>query len=201
MVQVKKDRIRECIEASALHVFAIKGYQEAKISDIAEKAGVSVGNIYRYYKNKEEIFNSVVPESLPAQMKYMIIGKIDAAKDGENAQSATLQDITGAFIRFILENREKLTIIFSGTRGTRFERLEAEMVDALLSAVRHIYPQKYDAYIQKYGNDDMPRLIYRNLFRLYGEVMKRDTDPAEAARELRQVNLYHFTGITTLFEA
>ena len=176
------------------------GYQEAKISDIAEKAGVSVGNIYRYYKNKEEIFYSVIPESLPAQMKYMIIGKIDAAKDGLQAETALFQDITGAFIRFILENREKLAIVFSGTRGTRFERLESEMVEALIDAIKIIFPQKYGAYVRKYGNDDMPRLIYRNLFRLYGEVMKRDTDTAEAARELRQVNLYHFTGITTLFD-
>jgi AcrR family transcriptional regulator len=34
------------------------------MADIAKKAGLSVGNLYLYYKNKDELFHSVIPESL-----------------------------------------------------------------------------------------------------------------------------------------
>lgn len=181
--------------------FCPKGVYGRKIADIAALAGVSTGNIYRYYKNKNEIFNSIIPESLPNEMRNTIIGKINAAKNESAAGSPAFQNITDVFIRFILANRKKFIIIFSGSKGTPCEHLESEMVEALLGAIRKIYPQKYAAYIKKYGNDFMPHLLYHNLFRVYGAVMARDTSTEEAEDELRQVSLYHFSGITSLFEA
>lgn len=48
---------------AAEELFREKGYTETKISDIAAKAGVSIGTIYNYYKNKDELFNSLgIPE-------------------------------------------------------------------------------------------------------------------------------------------
>lgn len=40
---------------SAIEVFAQTGYHDAKISRIAENAGVATGSIYLYFKNKEEL--------------------------------------------------------------------------------------------------------------------------------------------------
>ena len=41
--------------AAAKAVFTEKGYQEALISDIAERAGVVEGSIYRYFTNKRDL--------------------------------------------------------------------------------------------------------------------------------------------------
>ncbi len=54
--QKVKDERREKILASALVLFATKGLAATKISDIAEKTGMSQGLIYHYFKSKEEIF-------------------------------------------------------------------------------------------------------------------------------------------------
>ncbi|MBR0756253.1 TetR/AcrR family transcriptional regulator [Bradyrhizobium jicamae] len=43
------------IMAAAKAVFTEKGYQEALISDIAERAGVVEGSIYRYFTNKRDL--------------------------------------------------------------------------------------------------------------------------------------------------
>jgi len=43
---------------AGINVFAEKGYQEAKISEIAEKADIANGTIYEYFKNKEELLFS-----------------------------------------------------------------------------------------------------------------------------------------------
>jgi AcrR family transcriptional regulator len=60
MEENKQKRIRE----AAIDIFSSQGYKETKISDIAEKAFVSVGTIYSYYKGKKELFDSLALEGL-----------------------------------------------------------------------------------------------------------------------------------------
>ena len=45
----------QAILDAAVKVFAQHGYHRAKISSIADQAGVATGSIYLYYKNKESI--------------------------------------------------------------------------------------------------------------------------------------------------
>lgn len=60
----KRDERREEIKQAALKVFAQKGTAGTKMSMIAEEAGVSVGLAYRYFKSKEELFETLVQELL-----------------------------------------------------------------------------------------------------------------------------------------
>ena len=50
---------RQLILDAATHVFAEKGYHGSRISDIAREAGIAYGLVYHYFKNKEEILNSI----------------------------------------------------------------------------------------------------------------------------------------------
>jgi TetR/AcrR family fatty acid metabolism transcriptional regulator len=49
----------KAILESAVKVFAQHGYHHAKISSIAEQAGIATGSIYLYYKNKEGILLTI----------------------------------------------------------------------------------------------------------------------------------------------
>lgn len=53
------DRQGEILDAAA-RVFAGKGYHRASIPAICEEAGVSNGALYKYFRNKEEIYLSVL---------------------------------------------------------------------------------------------------------------------------------------------
>lgn len=64
MAQFLKEDIRDRILQSAKKVFAKKGLQGSSMKEIAEKAGISVGNIYRYYRGKEELHQAVVDSFL-----------------------------------------------------------------------------------------------------------------------------------------
>lgn len=59
----KDARPGEILDA-ALDLFVAKGFSATKMEDIARRAGVTAGTIYRYYANKEEIFKAVIRESL-----------------------------------------------------------------------------------------------------------------------------------------
>lgn len=55
---------REVIIQSAIKVFSEKGLQNAKVDEIAERAGIAKGTVYLYFKSKHEIFQAALQEHL-----------------------------------------------------------------------------------------------------------------------------------------
>lgn len=55
---------REAILRSAVKVFALKGYFNSKVSDIAREAGIADGTVYLYFKSKDEILHSVFDQAM-----------------------------------------------------------------------------------------------------------------------------------------
>lgn len=58
--QIIRDTKANLILDAALEVLCQKGYYETRLEDIAEKAGFSKSALYRYYKDKDEIFFTIV---------------------------------------------------------------------------------------------------------------------------------------------
>jgi len=54
-MRVREGAKEQAILNAATKVFAQRGYHEARISSIAEKASVATGSVYLYFRNKEEI--------------------------------------------------------------------------------------------------------------------------------------------------
>ncbi len=61
--KLSDDQLNTLLQA-AIHEFAAKGYERARISTIAHQAGVSVGVIYKYYEDKPALFLACVRVSL-----------------------------------------------------------------------------------------------------------------------------------------
>lgn len=51
---------KENILHTALRLFARDGYEAASVSDIAAELGMTKGALYKHYKNKRDIFDSIV---------------------------------------------------------------------------------------------------------------------------------------------
>ncbi len=60
----RKPDKRNLITEAAVEVFAEKGFRQARVSDIAKRAGVADGTIYLYFKNKEDILLSIFEEKM-----------------------------------------------------------------------------------------------------------------------------------------
>ncbi len=60
----KEARPAELIEAAFLE-FAANGYDGARLEDVAKRAGVVKGTIYRYFDDKEALFLAVVQSRVP----------------------------------------------------------------------------------------------------------------------------------------
>jgi AcrR family transcriptional regulator len=133
----KEARPGEILDA-ALAEFAARGFATARMEDIAARAGVTKGTLYLYFASKEELFKSLVRESIGAAIAAR---QADAeAFEGSAAELlATVLRFIGFFAR--TSDRAVLPKIVLAEAGNfpelvRFYR--AEVVDrgmALLSSI------------------------------------------------------------------
>ncbi len=72
----KRDRILNV----AIKEFADNGFENTSIQQIAKKAGISVGSIYKYFENKETMFSMVVHEGL-SSLEELLISLADSSED------------------------------------------------------------------------------------------------------------------------
>ena len=52
------------ILAAALEVFAARGFQAARLEEVAKRAGVSKGALYLYFETKADLFRAVVTDAI-----------------------------------------------------------------------------------------------------------------------------------------
>ena len=54
------DESKRSILEAACDVFAERGYEKASVREVAARAGISVGGIYLYFNNKEELYTGLM---------------------------------------------------------------------------------------------------------------------------------------------
>jgi AcrR family transcriptional regulator len=62
--QARSRATYERILAAALELYAEQGFHATQTPDIAERAGMSVGGLYRYFRDKHQIFRELVHRGL-----------------------------------------------------------------------------------------------------------------------------------------
>ena len=78
---LQKQRLRRTeIVVAAQKCFAEKGLHGASVADIARRAGLSVGQLYRVFASKEEIIEVIVSEIVNARVGEMVAGNHDLAR-------------------------------------------------------------------------------------------------------------------------
>lgn len=69
-MQIQKDEIRNRILAVASREFINNGVKRTSIKTIASKANVAVGNVYNYYKGKDDLLRAVLAPLFTAFKDY-----------------------------------------------------------------------------------------------------------------------------------
>ena len=130
----KGARTRVRLLQAAKEVFEEDGFLEARISDIAERAGLSHGSFYHYFDSKEEVFREVaesVEEQLSAPLGGVILDESSHAPPQERIREA---------LRLHLESyRREAKIIGVIEQMARY--------DKQVNAVRMARHQKYSQQV------------------------------------------------------
>ncbi len=81
---------RRAILHAAVRVFAEKGYHGCRIADVARAAGVAYGLVYHYFKNKDELLESVF-----AEQWAILINALRAIDEGPGTAAEKIAAVFG----------------------------------------------------------------------------------------------------------
>lgn len=132
-----RDAREELLEA-ALEVFAERGYRDASVDDIAERAGYSKGAVYWHFSSKDDLFFALWDERVDRPWNETIKLLESAAADHDMAPEASRR-----FAEVIQVQRELLLVdheywgqaVRDPKRRARYAKRQARMRTALGKAI------------------------------------------------------------------
>lgn len=69
--EARRAEVRERIATAARELVAEGGYVEAQVAPVADRAGVAVGTVYRYFPSKSDLFAEVFREASQREVDAM----------------------------------------------------------------------------------------------------------------------------------
>ena len=148
-MQVLKEDIRSRILTVAKQQFEQKGYSKTSMREMAELANVGVGNIYNYFRNKDELFREVVRPVLCA-LEAML--QEHHGIRGEDIMMMRtkkyLKSCIGEYVSLIEKYRSLMEILLFHAQGSSLEHFRenytdrsTELVKAWFVTMQQKYPE------------------------------------------------------------
>ncbi len=131
------------VVAAAKEVFEQDGFLDARISDIAERAGLSHGSFYHYFDSKEEVFREVaaeVEELLSAPFTSVILDPSSTASPYERIREAIRRHLESyrdeARIMRVIEQVSRFDEHVNAMRNERHRYYGAQVAGSIRSLQR-----------------------------------------------------------------
>ena len=141
---LKGTRTRVRLLEAAKEIFEEDGFLEGRISDIAERAGLSHGSFYHYFDSKEEIFREVaasVEEKLVEPLSGVILDPESRATPEDRLHEALRRHLESyqreARIIGVIEQMSRYDKEVSRLRMERHARSSQQVADSIRSLQQH----------------------------------------------------------------
>jgi AcrR family transcriptional regulator len=149
---------REAILTAALDEFSARGFEAARLDDVAKRAGVAKGTIYLYFRDKESLFQELISVMLAPLVA--IIERMGAA---DVPIALVSEHIVDMFVREVYETRRKDVIRLILSEGRRFPHIAEfyyrEVLSRIIAAVRALLRRAAARGEVPAGLVDFPQLI------------------------------------------
>jgi AcrR family transcriptional regulator len=199
-MQTLKPELRERVLAAAEAEFAESGYRGATMAAIAARAGMSTGNLYRYFANKDDLFETIFTDAFADTFLALLrkrVRSLTVSRDLE-ALGADAREDAAALLRFFVEHRTKVVVLLARAEDSRFasfrERFVAELVRPTEATLRA------DAGGRRLTKPE--RLVVENVFentvRTIVAILERARTPQEIEQSFAGFWSYQLAGLAGL---
>jgi AcrR family transcriptional regulator len=125
--QARSEQSRRQVLDVALQLFSRQGYRATSVRDIADTAGVSTGNVYHHFPDKEAIFRSLLDEfwSITVSRRYPFTRALTSGRFPDN-----LEQLGFAARDSVREYRPYVALIYVDVvefDGTHIRKFYSEM--------------------------------------------------------------------------
>lgn len=132
-MQIQKDEVREAIITAAKINFMKYGFQKASLREIAQAAGVTKGNIYTYFRNKDLLFCEIVKPAMSFLRSSMgetheqsyILMLIENTVESAAISRKDFAD----FVSSLSVYEEALKLLFFASAGSGMENFREEIFE------------------------------------------------------------------------
>ena len=135
--KVRSTERRDAILSAALDEFSTRGFEAARLDDVARRADVAKGTIYLYFRDKESLFQELIRSMLTP-----LVGTIEALGEADAPLPVLAERIVELFVREVYETRRKDVIRLMISEGRRFPKLAEfyyrEVLSRIVAAVRSL---------------------------------------------------------------
>src|SRR6187399_3044058 len=149
---------REAILAAALDEFSSRGFEAARLEDVARRAGVAKGTIYLYFRDKENLFQELIRAMLTP-----LVGTIEAMGQADVPLPVLADRIVDLFVSQVYDTRRKDVVRLMISEGRRFPKLAEfyyrEVLSRIIAAVRALLQRAAARGEVPEGLADFPQII------------------------------------------
>ncbi len=203
-MQKKKDEVRDLILEVAKKEFLEKGFAKASLREMARKAGISKGNIYIYFKNKDALFSelvnpvwSIIERSMTTEPEEIYLKSY-----GRN-ETKSFEEVIGKFkenVPFFYKNFDALKLLFTASAGSSMEDFRER--------ISQLYAQSSQTFISALSQPesnyswDVTEMFIHTLASLYlrflEEVIVHEPNPEELDKYIREIAVFVTYGTLAL---
>ena len=202
-MQMLKDEIREQIVTMAREEFYRNGFPSASMRVIAEKAGVSVSNIYNYFNGKEEIFYTLtdsVSRSLEILIKNLLAFREGRDLDDEQFMHEFSERVSASVFSLIRQHRIELLLILECSAGTKYAGVKNMLIETLaayfIENMQKTAVARTDALRE---HSFLMRVLAMNLIQGLIEISRQYPDDAWVEKNIKSLLRYHIGGMMQFF--
>ena len=188
-MQYLKTDVRNRILESAEQEFRQNGYLNASIRTIAEKAGISLGNVYRYFSNKEALFSAVlhpIVEEISKNVYTIFFDKGDA------------QSVADEMVEYLAQNSDKLSIILQANKYyvDGFKTILTEACTKVFEKLFCWFPN----LISKIKNPHFVTAITAGFLHALNFVVNKEMDLETQKRNVKELVIFFFEKVDVRFD-
>ncbi len=122
-MQYLKEETRKRILIAALDEFKENGYLGASIRNIASNANIALGTVYKYFKNKEDLFNSIIEPVYNDLFTY-----INKIMETDVTHNEKLIEINNSILTIFERSSMELLILLGKSKGSQYEDFKSKIV-------------------------------------------------------------------------
>jgi len=204
MAQRLKDEVRDRILEGALKVFARKGFAAASMADVGKEAGVSTGNLYRYYSGKDDLYDAVIPPSFVGNLRGLLerrIRSLDGVDDvGSLPPGSAFHLVSGELLGFCLRQRLRVVVLLGRSAGTRNQGFLALLIRQVASRAVDHFRQTRPGECLTPARRFLLQRLYAHQFDALVEILARQADQAAIRDAIAALSRYHLAGLNAFFQ-
>ncbi len=196
MVQILKEEVADKIYRSAIDEFYAKGFKSTTIKGIANSASVSVGLVYTYYKNKEDLFETIVTPTYS-----LIKTTLTEINNSGNlpSESFILKKEMQLIIDLLKHRRKQLVILLDKSDGTRYENAKEEIINLAKVHIQKNLSKKIKGS-QGTIDEEFYHILANNFFEGLFEIARHYKNEKWADNMVELLAKQYFYGINALIE-